>query len=224
MKKNLFFLIVSLFFISCGTDYYVLNSHSKPRPSSQFKFKLDKKNSETNIGSVIDTNAIYISSAFRRMKPEVSDLYYRFMPDGVVYEVVLSGDPVESTVKDTAIGNYGKYKLKKNKIKMEFMLITMGPYYTKKSHSPKVVVERRFRKAVIRDGNLFLVPRYYSEVKGFYREVGKFSLNGYAGLLAVVVVPPVFLVDAAIPDEKVCFRRVGLNEVENYKKKDTISK
>ncbi|WP_131494745.1 hypothetical protein [Flavobacterium enshiense] len=176
-----------------------------------------------NVSLVVDTNAIYINSAFRRMKPEVSDLYYRFMPDGVVYEVVLSGDPVDSTVKDTAVANYGRYKVKKNKIKMEFIVVISDPSLEKDPIFKKKVVGRRFQNAEIKDGNLFLVPRYYSKVKGFYREAGEFSLNGYAGIFAVVVVPPVFLVDALIPDKKVCFQRVNLNEVKNYKKKDTIS-
>ncbi|UOK41315.1 MULTISPECIES: hypothetical protein [Flavobacterium] len=223
MKKVFLLLVVYVLVLSCGTKHYVLNTHSKPRPTSQFKFKVDKNKSMANVSLVIDTNAIYINSAFRRMKPEVSDLYYRFMPDGVVYEVVLSGDPVDSTVKDTAVANYGRYKLKKNKIKMEFIVVQMGSYEKKNSTSKKAVVGRRFQKAVIKEGDLFLVPHYYSEAKEFYSNMWGLFGTGF-GFFACLIVPPVFLVDAVIPDKKVCFHRVGLNEIKNYKKKDTISK
>lgn len=222
MKKILLSFLLSIFLLSCGTKHYVLNSHCLPRPTSQFKFKVDQKKSAANSSSVIDTNAIYIASDFRRMKPEVSGIYYRFMPNGVVYEVVLSGDSIASAIKDTAVCSYGKYKVKKNKIKMEFMVVQMGPCAKYDAAGKKNIVGRRFQKAVIKDENLYLVPHYHSKTKEFYSNMWGLFGTGF-GLFACIITPPVFLVDTIIPDKKVCFQKVNLESVENYKKKDTIS-
>ncbi|HSD13281.1 MAG TPA: hypothetical protein VLB74_01395 [Flavobacterium sp.] len=223
MKKVFLLLLGSFFLISCGTNDYVLNSHCLPRPTSQFEFKVDKNKSAANVSLVIDTNAIYINSAFRRMKPGVSDLYYRFMPNGIVYEVALSGDSIASTVMDTAVCSYGKYKVKKNKIKMEFMVVQTGPCAKYDAAGKKNIVGRRFQHAVIKDGNLYLVPHYHSKTKEFYSNMWRLFGTGF-GIFACIITPPVFLVDAVIPDKKVCFSRVNLNDVKNYKKKDSVPK
>lgn len=224
MKKAFLLLLVSVFLFSCGTKHYVLNSHSKPRPTSQYKFKIDKKKSTTNINSVIDTNAIYLSSNFKRMKPGITGIYYRFMPNGVVYEVALKGEPIEAVVKDTAMGAYGKYRVDKNRIKMEFMVVTVGSYTPKDSLSRPSVVGNKFSKAIIKEGNLFMVPdEYYVEPKGFYEKAGEIGGNPLLLLLTVMIVTPVYLVDLVIPDEKVCFYRMNLVDVENCTKKNALS-
>ncbi|ESU25083.1 hypothetical protein FEDK69T_00480 [Flavobacterium enshiense DK69] len=224
MKKAFLLLLFSVFLFSCGTKYYVLNKHFNPRPTSQYKFKIDKNKSTTNINSVIDTNAIYLSSNFKRMTPGITGVYYRFMPNGVVYEVTLKGEPMKTVVKDTAMGDYGKYRVEKNRIKMEFMVVTVESGVPKDSLYKPSVVGKKFSKAIIKEGNLFMVPdKYYVEPKGFYKKAGEIGGNPFLFLFAVMVVTPVYLVDLVIPDEKVCFYRMNLVDAENCTKKNVLS-
>ncbi|UOK41314.1 MULTISPECIES: hypothetical protein [Flavobacterium] len=220
MKKAFLLLLFSLFLFSCGTKYYVLNKHYNPRPTSQYKFKIDKKKSTANINSVIDTNVIYLSSNFKRMTPGITGICYRFMPNGVVYEVALKGEPIEAVVKDTAMGDYGKYRVEKNRIKMEFMVVTVESGTPKDSLYRPSVVGKKFSKAIIKEGNLFMVPdSYYVEPKGFYKKAGEIGGNPFLLLFTVMVVTPVYLVDLVVPDEKVCFYRVNLEDVKDYREK-----
>lgn len=207
MINFLKYILLSFLFISCGSNQFVMNSNNKPRPIFDYKFHLDKKkNSVTDINSVIDTNSIYLSTSFRRMKKGIKGIFYRFLPNGVVYEVVLrEGELIKYAAEDSTKGNYGKYRIgKKNKIKMEFMALIEDP-----RDRNKKVATNYLKFAQIKGDNLFLNPREYSDTREGYKLLG--SMREGAILFA-----PFIIADAFIYNGEVCFYRVDIKNLNTY--------
>ncbi|HEY6142060.1 MAG TPA: hypothetical protein VIV55_01350 [Flavobacterium sp.] len=213
--KNLLLIIVLYFLlISCvSKNNYVLNSQNKPRPTATFKFHLDKKSFVLSPNLIIDTNSIYIATSYKRKMDEIKCIFYRFYPNGIVYEFVLKGEPIELAIADTAMANYGKYRIMgPNKIRMEFM------FKFDEKASNKIMVIRNFYDAKVVGVNLEFNPILYSKEKGFYSEVwdGMSFAYGPGVVLIPFLLGTIYLVDAAIPDKKAIFYKVDIKNIGNY--------
>lgn len=131
MKKSALIVVLFFLFISCITTDYVWNSQNKPRPTTKFKFHLDESSFVPSPNFIVDTNSIYITTSYKRKLDDITCVFYRFYPNGNVYEFVLKGESIESAIADTAMAYYGKYRIMgANKIRMEFMI-----HHVEKNHT-----------------------------------------------------------------------------------------
>lgn len=209
MKKSVLLVALFFLFISCVTKDYVWNNQNKPRPTAKFKFHLDKTSFVPNANFMIDTNSIYVTTSYKRKLDDITCIFYRFYPNGIVYEFVLKGEPIELAIIDTATANYGKYRiLKSNKIRMEFMI----KYVERNSNI--IQVTRNFYDAKVVGENLEFTPLLYSKEKGFYSFLsgGGGAGGGYGELLLGTI----YLIDTTLPDEKAIFHRVPIQNAGAY--------